>query len=230
LVNNQIKPLNRLIRRFYSDGAPEYRAINTKKCGIVYTTTGSYAPQQNPAVERVNLTISIKMRSLLYQAKLPRRYWGEALEMAVYLYNRTPYKSLGLKTPFEAKTGQKPDISHLKIFGSLAYWIVDKPKKLDPRGRPYYLVRYVAPNIFRLLKPKEGKITISRDVKVHEGSYYKHVKEIISEYPDLEDLTPEKGVEDQDQDPSLDLNEDQDLGRPPESDLAKQVQRILSGD
>jgi hypothetical protein len=56
------------------------------------------------------------------------------------------------------------------------------------------------------------------------------VKEIISEYLDLEDLTPEKGVEDQDPSPdledqnlSLDLDKDQDLGRPPESDLAKQV-------
>jgi hypothetical protein len=47
------------------------------------------------------------------------------------------------------------------------------------------------------------------------------VKEIISEYLDLKDLTPEKGVEDQD--PSLDLDKDQDLGRPPESNLAKQV-------
>jgi hypothetical protein len=32
------------------------------------------------------------------------------------------------------------------------------------------------------------------------------VKEIILKYLDLKDLTPEKGVEDQD--PSLDLNED----------------------
>jgi hypothetical protein len=61
---------------------------------------------------------------------------------------------------------------------------------------PYYLVGYEAPNILRLLDPKRGKITISRDVKVHKGSYYKYIKEIILEYLDLKDLTPKKGVED----------------------------------
>jgi hypothetical protein len=31
----------------------------------------------------------------------PRYLWGEALLASVYLYNRTPYSSLGYKTPIK---------------------------------------------------------------------------------------------------------------------------------
>jgi len=221
-LNNQIKPLKLSIRRFHSDGAPEFKAINTNQFGIKDTTTGSYAPQQNPAVERINRTLAKKLRSLLYQARLPRKYWGEALNMAVYLYNMTPHKSLGLKTLYEAKTGQKPNISHIRIFGSLAYRVTIKPKKLDPRGDAYYLVGYQAPNIYRLLDPKRGKITISRDVKIYEDLYYKHLKEIPTEYPDLQDLTPKKDIGLELGLKELDL-ENLDPKEQDQSDLARQI-------
>ena len=96
--------------------------------------------------------------------------------MATYLCNRTPHSSLGYKTPYEAKTGQKPDISEIKIFGSLVYRLAQQPKKLDPRGKPYYLVGYMSPNIYRILDPIKGTISISRDIETHEGIFYKNLK------------------------------------------------------
>ncbi|KAH7551972.1 hypothetical protein BM1_08834 [Bipolaris maydis] len=52
---------------------------------------------------------------------MPNKLWAEALIAAVYLYNRTPHSSINFRTPFEAKYGIKPNISNIKIWGSLAY-------------------------------------------------------------------------------------------------------------
>ena len=59
--------------------------------------------------------------------------WEEACNTTVYVQNRCPHRVLGMSTPEEAFTGKKPDISHLKIFGSSVYIHVTKDarKKLE---------------------------------------------------------------------------------------------------
>ena len=58
---------------------------------------------------------------------------AEACNTAVYVQNRFPHRVLSMSTPDEAFTGMKPDISHLKIFGSPVYIHVTKDarKKLE---------------------------------------------------------------------------------------------------
>ncbi|CAB3995426.1 Hypothetical predicted protein [Paramuricea clavata] len=51
------------------------------------------------------------------------------------------------KTPYEAFTGSKPDLSNMHVFGSVCYAYVQNAKKLDPRSKqgilsPAYLVFY----------------------------------------------------------------------------------------
>ena len=57
------------------------------------------------------------MRCMLHSANLGPEYWTYALSQAVYIKNRIPHKSLNM-TPFQAITGRKLDLSHLRIFGS----------------------------------------------------------------------------------------------------------------
>uniref|UniRef100_A0A1X7V4S8 Reverse transcriptase Ty1/copia-type domain-containing protein n=1 Tax=Amphimedon queenslandica TaxID=400682 RepID=A0A1X7V4S8_AMPQE len=52
------------------------------------------------------------VRSMLSGAKLPQRFWAEALVTAVYLRNHSPTKAVMNKTPFEALTGEKPSVRH----------------------------------------------------------------------------------------------------------------------
>lgn len=48
--------------------------------------------------------------------------WAEAVNCALYvLMNRTPNSKISKKTPFEAWTGRKPDLEHIRVFGSVAY-------------------------------------------------------------------------------------------------------------
>ena len=54
------------------------------------------------------------------KANLPKSFWGYALETTVYILNKVPYKSVEV-TPYEIWTNKRPYLSHMKIWGSLAY-------------------------------------------------------------------------------------------------------------
>ena len=75
---------------------------------------------------------------------------------AVYLYNRTPHTSLNYKTPYETKYKTRPKINNIKIWGSLAYSLNYKAKKLDPRAKPSILIGYGS-NQYKLLELSTGR-------------------------------------------------------------------------
>ncbi|RVW91999.1 Copia protein [Vitis vinifera] len=75
-------------------------------------------------------------RSMLFENKLPKLLWAEAVSTSAYLLNRLPTKSVQSKTPIETWSGVKPSVKHLKVFGSLCYLHVPSIKKgkLDERA------------------------------------------------------------------------------------------------
>jgi transposase InsO family protein len=106
------------IREFFSDNRLEY----TNKCfqkalnnySIMHNTTPIYTKEPNGLIERVNLTLLSKVRSLLIMANAPKYLWGEALLASVYLYNRTPHSALAFKTPYEVFHKEKPYIQNIR--------------------------------------------------------------------------------------------------------------------
>jgi len=79
--------------------------------------TGADSPSQNGAVEIYNDKFAVRTRTLLYGSGLPANFWSAALLHSVYLHNRLVH-SITKATPFELYFGMKPDLSHLKVFGS----------------------------------------------------------------------------------------------------------------
>ena len=74
---------------------------------------------------------------MLIEKQLPAFLWDEAVAHAVYLRNRAPTRALKGMTPYEAWSGIKPDVSHLREFGS-EVWILDEDKnrsKLAPKSK-----------------------------------------------------------------------------------------------
>jgi hypothetical protein len=55
--------------------------------------------------------------ALLYRASLPAEYWLYALVHSVYLLNCLVHSHTE-RTPYEALSGSKPDLSHVWVFGS----------------------------------------------------------------------------------------------------------------
>jgi hypothetical protein len=79
--------------------------------------TGADSPSQNGAVEIYNDKFAVRTRTLLYGSGLPAKFWLAALLHSVYLHNRLVHSETKV-TPFEHYFGMKPDLSHLKVFGS----------------------------------------------------------------------------------------------------------------
>jgi hypothetical protein len=147
----------------------------TTNKGIVITYAAPYTKEQNGAIERINRTLLNKVRALLITSNLPLIYWGEALVSATYLYNRTPHSSISYRTPYEVKNGKLPNISNIKVWGSLVYKKepVQKLSKLDDRATPYYLIGYGS-NQFKLLDINTSKVVFARDINIIENKFYKN--------------------------------------------------------
>ena len=75
---------------------------------------------------------------MLHARSLPSKIWAEALNCATYIQNISPHKSVEDRTPFEAWTGDKPYVTHFRIFGSRAWAHIpsEKRKALDPQITP----------------------------------------------------------------------------------------------
>ena len=108
-----------------TDAGGEYKNFNLsnkfKELGITHRMSVPHMHQQNGHAERLNRTLIEKAQALHFEACLPQSYWEFSVEFAVHVYNRTPVKHIAWCTPFEVLNSEKPDISHLRVFGCGAY-------------------------------------------------------------------------------------------------------------
>jgi len=117
-----------------------------------------------------------------HHAGLSYGFWSFA-RLAVYVYNRTPLIHTDYKTPFKLWYRKQPDISHLRVFGCLAYVHVlkIKRKKLDPKSKEMIFVGYEPGSKgYQFGTPRTDASKISRDVKFDE-----------SKFPNRKDLSAE---------------------------------------
>lgn len=143
--------------------------------GVQHLLTIPRSPQQNGVVEQKNRTILNMARSMLKSKRMPKEFCVEAVACAVYLNNQSPTKKLMQMTPQEAWSGKKPDISHLRVFGSIGYvYVLDETRsKLDDKSEKLVFIGYAKNSKrYKLYNPRNGKIVISRDVEFNEdGSW-----------------------------------------------------------
>jgi transposase InsO family protein len=85
------------------------------EAGIQLQHTVPYTPQQNGVVEQKNRSLKEMASCMLHAKSLPQRLWAEALNCATYIQNRSPHRSVKDKTPYEAWSGLKPEVTHFRI-------------------------------------------------------------------------------------------------------------------
>jgi hypothetical protein len=168
------------VKRVRSDRGGEFLASAFKEicdqAGIKRQLTAPYSPQKNGVVERRNRTVMEMARSILKSMKVPGRFWGEAVRHSVHLLNRLPTKPMGYRTPFEAWSGRRPQLGHIRVFGCKAHVRPAKPhlKKLEDRSVPMvYLGVEEGSKAHRLYDPQTRRIVVSRDVVFEEGESWK---------------------------------------------------------
>lgn len=166
------------IRVLVSDQGTEFMSKRSQEFfldnGIVHKTSATFTPEQNGFIERENRTLMEAVRTMLFHRKLPEKLWGEAAATATYILNRVPNKNTNHLTPHELYFGNKPRVSHIRIFGSVAFMKVQEKKrsgyqkKLEPRSTKMILVGYERDFTYRLYEPSTEKVIISREVSFDE--------------------------------------------------------------
>jgi hypothetical protein len=117
--------------------------------------------------------------AMLNEKNLPNYFWVEAVATAVYIMNRTPTTVVHGMTPKEKFTCKKLDVSHLRVFGYIAYVHVpnEKRSKLDPKAKKCIFIRYsLEQKGYRCFNLSTRKLQVSRGVMFDE---------MVSWYPPL---------------------------------------------
>ena len=95
----------------------EFHTLILKDYSYKVEPTGAESPSQNGDVERFNQTIDATTRGLLYGSSLHANFWSYAVVHSVYINNCLVHCRTK-RTPYEALTGTKPDMRHLRVFGT----------------------------------------------------------------------------------------------------------------
>lgn len=175
------------IKELRSDNGGEYlnKEFDSylKNIGIKRQLTVPYSPQQNGVAERANRTLVEMARTMMLHAGVDESLWAEAISTASYLRNRSPAKHLNNKTPYEAWYGKKPNIRHLRTFGSYCVALNKTHKrKFENRGEEYIMVGYsLVSKAYRLYDKNQRKIIERRDVIFDEDKFQVGEKELAKE-------------------------------------------------
>lgn len=159
------------IKRIRCDNGGEYMSKRFKEVcktkGILVDYTIAHNPEQNGVAERFNRTILENARCLIFDSKLDKSFWGDAVLTSVYLLNRIETSVLAKNlTPCELWYGYKPDYSKIRIFGCTSYVHIpqeNRTSKLDERSKRMFLIGYCN-NGYRLWDPIKKTVIRARSV------------------------------------------------------------------
>ncbi|TPX33278.1 DNA-directed DNA polymerase [Synchytrium endobioticum] len=134
-------------------------------------------------------------RAMLDYSGIPHNLWVETVITASYIRNRVPSSAIGNEIPYKRWYGEPPNLSHLRIFGCVAYPLIkdNRQGKLEVRAAShYFMVGYGASSEevkgYKLWNPTHRKFLISNDVDFVENVMYKN-RYSVQKGPKLEILT-----------------------------------------
>jgi hypothetical protein len=109
--------------------------------------------------------------ALLKQREMPAVFWGEAVVTAAYILNCSPTMALNGRMLYEAWHGCKPAISHIRVFGCLAYGKeLGHISKLDDRSTSGVFISYVeGSKAYHIFDPGTQRVCMPCDVVFDEG-------------------------------------------------------------
>ncbi|MCO5612433.1 hypothetical protein L7F22_066700 [Adiantum nelumboides] len=114
---------------------------------------------------------------------MPHHFWAEAINIGIYIMNKTPTAVVHGVTPEEKYSGKKPNLSHFKVFGCIAYVHIPNELciKLDPKAEKCIFVGYSnEQKWYWCYNPSTCKLRVSRDVVFDEmAGWYSDVKDYI---------------------------------------------------
>ena len=158
-----------------SDNGNEFAMTDFyRQKGIQHQLSCVETPQQNGVVERKHQHILNVARSLMFQSHLPIIFWSFAVRYVVQLINILPSKVLAYFSPSQLLHNVKPDITYLRVFGSLCYasTLQAHRTKFQPRARKCVLLGFkTGVKGYLLLDFNSREIFLSRNVVFYENIF-----------------------------------------------------------
>ncbi|CAA7059937.1 unnamed protein product [Microthlaspi erraticum] len=176
LVENQF---NTKIGTFQSDGEGEFTSTqflaHLQDSGIQHYMSCPHTPQQNGLAERKHRYVTELGLSMMFQSKMPSKYWVEAFFTANYLTNLLPTTTLASKeSPYQKLFGSPPVYASLRKFGCACFPTLRDyaDNKFDPKSLKCVFMGYSAKlKGYRCLYPPTGRVYISRHVIFDENRF-----------------------------------------------------------
>ncbi|KAG5673868.1 hypothetical protein PVAND_003879 [Polypedilum vanderplanki] len=197
----------RKMKIFRSDRGTEYTNSRLQDYlrseGIKFESTVGYAPEQNGIAERKNRTLMEAARTMLFDSKLPKFLWTEAVNEACYNQNRLVSK-LRSETPYEVYYKRKQYFKDFHIFGSDVYVMIPDQVRRNPIKDQVikdYQIEEFSDNI-----PNEDKIEDSSNEEKYNQEPELSKENLQFDPEDLFELTPPK---EQIQNQGINANQDE---------------------
>jgi hypothetical protein len=108
---------------------------------------------------------------MLGEYKTPERFWLKAMNTTCHAINRLYLHRLLKKTSYELLTGNKPNVSYFRVFGSKCYILVKKGRhsKFAPKAIEGFLLGYDSnTKADRVFNKSSGLVEVSSDVVFDE--------------------------------------------------------------
>ncbi|KAK2986874.1 hypothetical protein RJ640_000992 [Escallonia rubra] len=163
-----------------SDNAKEYMSGSFQNYmnqhGILHQSSCTDTPAQNGVAERKNRHLLKTARALLFQMKVPKPFWADAISTACFLINRMPSTVLNGDVPYSVLFPTKPLFPvEPRIFGSTCFVRDVRPHltKLDPKALKCVFLGYSRlQKGYRCYSPDLHKYLVSTDVVFSEHSQF----------------------------------------------------------
>lgn len=148
--------------------------------------------------------IDAKTKEMLRDCKIPANLWPEAVKYAIWVKNRTPTRTLRKKiTPWQAASGDKPNLSKERIFGSRAWVVIPQEsrqtgKLMQDRARLGYYVGRESEHIARVYFPDKHTVETASILHIENGTGLDDPQDSPShsdEFPDDEHYMVEDGTD-----------------------------------
>jgi hypothetical protein len=136
------------VKKTRSDNGSEFKNTQVQDYldqeGIKHEFSAPYTPQQNGVAERKNRTLIESARRMLDEYKTSDHFWAEAINTVCHAVNWLYLHRLLKKTPYELLTGNKPNVSYFRVFGSKCYVLLKRTKfsKLAPKVYEGFMLGY----------------------------------------------------------------------------------------
>jgi len=164
--------------------------------GTTHQTRVPDTLQQDGVAERLNRALVEMARTMMRNKDVDQDLWADAIKTAVYIKNRATSRALPVgKTPFEQWTGSKPDVSHMRVFGSIC-WVVLHKSHIegtfgDKAAKGVFLGYPDGSKAYKVIL-NDGKVVKARSVVFAETNV-RDVAEVPEELPGDKNVEVETG-------------------------------------